>query len=42
MPENYVAPKATLDFEKGTLNFEVVFDHTNAGGYSRVYVEYSI
>lgn len=42
MPENYIAPKATLDFEKGTLNFEFVFDHTNAGGYSRVYVEYSI
>lgn len=42
MPENYIAPKATIDFGKGTLNFEFVFDHANAGGYSRIYVEYTL
>lgn len=38
--KNYIAPTATIDFEKGEMNFLFVFDHRDANGYSKITVNY--
>ena len=42
MPNLYVEPKGTVDFEAGTMTFEFPFDHADQNGYSRVKVVYTI
>lgn len=40
-PKNFVSPTANIDFAKGTMDFNFVFDHKNAGGYSIITVNYT-
>ena len=38
---NFIDPLGKISFKDGKMTFQFVIDHSSAGGYSRVYVEYT-